>query len=58
MLRELAARGLGVIVTEQNHRLALEMAHRVIILEKGQAVWTGDAARAADPGVVGQYLMV
>lgn len=57
-LREMAGQGIGILMTEQNHRLALEVADRVYFIEKGQSVWEGDATAAADPSVLSQYLSV
>lgn len=58
MLRELNAHGLAVLLTEQNHRLALETAHRAFFIEKGQIVWSGTAQEAGRPEVIGRYLAV
>jgi branched-chain amino acid transport system ATP-binding protein len=58
MLRELNEQGLAVLLTEQNHRLALETASRAYFVEKGQIVWAGDAEEASRPDVVGRYLAV
>jgi branched-chain amino acid transport system ATP-binding protein len=57
-LRDMTREGIGILLTEQNHRLALDVADRVYFIEKGQVVWEGDAARAADPAVIGRYLAV
>ena len=57
-LREMTRGGIGVLLTEQNYRLALDVADRVYFIEKGQVVWQGDAAKAADPAVIGRYLAV
>lgn len=58
MLRDLNRQGLAVLLTEQNHRLALETADRAYFIEKGQIVWSGDAAQAGHPDVIGRYLAV
>jgi branched-chain amino acid transport system ATP-binding protein len=58
MLRELADRGLAVLLTEQNYRLALEIADHANFIEKGQIVWSGDARAASDDAVVARYLAV
>lgn len=58
MLRELNAAGLAVLLTEQNHRLALEAADRAYFLEKGQIAWHGSVAEADDPDVIARYLAV
>jgi branched-chain amino acid transport system ATP-binding protein len=57
-LQAMRGEGIGVLLTEQNHRLALDVADRVYFLEKGQAVWEGDATQAGDPSVIGRYLAV
>ena len=57
-LREMAKGGIGVLLTEQNHRLALDVADRVYFIEKGQVLWEGDTASASDPAVIGRYLAV
>lgn len=58
MLRELNRDGLAVLLTEQNYRLALETADRAYFIEKGKIVWSGDAAQAGQPDVIGRYLAV
>jgi branched-chain amino acid transport system ATP-binding protein len=57
-LRDMAKEGIGVLMTEQNYRLALDVADRVYFIEKGQVVWEGDTERASDPAVIGRYLAV
>jgi branched-chain amino acid transport system ATP-binding protein len=58
LLRELASEGLAVLLTEQNHRLALATADRVYFIEKGQVVWGGDTTTARDGNLVHRYLAV
>lgn len=58
MVRELNAHGLAVLLTEQNHQVALGIADNAVFIEKGRAVWTGDAAAAGDPDVIGRFLAV
>lgn len=58
MLRELNQQGLAVLLTEQNHRLALETADRAYFIEKGQIVWSGTSAEAKSGQVIGKYLAV
>lgn len=58
MLRELSAHGLAVLLTEQNHRIALEASDRAYFIEKGQIAWSGTAAEARESGAVGRYLGV
>ena len=57
-LHSMRGEGIGILLTEQNHRLALEVADRVYFIEKGQVVWQGNAAEASDPAVIGRYLAV
>ena len=56
--RDDEGRASAVLLTEQNHRLALDVADRVYFIEKGQVVWAGTSAEAADPEVIGRYLAV
>jgi branched-chain amino acid transport system ATP-binding protein len=58
MLRELADGGIAVLLTEQNHRLALATADRAYFIEKGQIVWGGGAREASEEDVVHRYLAV
>jgi branched-chain amino acid transport system ATP-binding protein len=58
MLRELNRGGLAVLLTEQNHRVALETADRAYFIEKGQIAWTGTADEARRSDAVGRYLAV
>lgn len=58
MLRRLADAGLAVLLTEQNHGLALDIADRVLFMEKGQIAWEGSAPQAKDPNILGRYLSV
>jgi len=58
MLRELAGKGLSVLLTEQNHRMALATADRAYFIEKGQIVWSGDATVAREGDLVSRYLAV
>lgn len=57
-LKEMRAQGIGVLITEQNHRLALDVADRVYFIEKGQVAWEGDAEAAGDPDILSRYLSV
>ena len=57
-LGEMASEGIGVLLAEQNYRLALEVADRVYFIEKGKVAWQGDAGRAGDAEVIGRYLAV
>ena len=58
MVRELANDGLSVLLTEQNHRLALAVADRAYFIEKGRVVWNGPTEQAREGDLVHQYLAV
>lgn len=47
-LQELKAAGLSMIIVEQNFGFATSLADDVVVVSKGQIVWTGssDAIRA------------
>jgi branched-chain amino acid transport system ATP-binding protein len=45
LVREMATRGLGVLLAEQRLDTALRLCQRIYVLEKGVVVWEG----AADP---------
>jgi len=57
IVREVAARGVTILLVEQNARLALELAHRGYVMESGSITLAG-AARTllADPKVREAYL--
>ena len=56
-IREINARGITVVLVEQNARAALRLAHRGYVLEVGRIVREGPAAElAADPEVQKAYL--
>jgi len=57
-LHAMRGEGIGILLTEQNHRLALDVADRVYFLEKGQVVWEGTAEQAGSPAVIQRYLAV
>jgi branched-chain amino acid transport system ATP-binding protein len=57
-LKVMREQGIGVLITEQNHRLAIDVADRVYFIEKGQAVWEGSAQAASDPDILSRYLSV
>jgi branched-chain amino acid transport system ATP-binding protein len=57
-LKVMREHGIGVLITEQNHRLAIDVADRVYFIEKGQVVWEGAAAAASDPEILSRYLAV
>ncbi len=52
-----AARGLAVLLIEQNARLAFDMCRRAYVLEAGRVVAEGPCQELADaPSVAGAYL--
>jgi branched-chain amino acid transport system ATP-binding protein len=57
IVREIAARGVTILLVEQNARLALEVAARGYVMESG-AITLADEAQAllADPRVREAYL--
>ena len=44
VVREIAARGVTILLVEQNARLALELAHRGYVMETGEISLAGNAA--------------
>ena len=57
IVREVAARGVTILLVEQNARLALELAHRGYVMESGSVTLSGEAkALLADPKVREAYL--
>ncbi len=58
-IKALRQEGLSILMAEQNLHFAAEVATQAVILESGQAVWTGSvAALQADAGTHGRYLAV
>ena len=57
VVRTVAKEGMTVLLVEQNARLALEVSQRGYVMESGEIVLTGEAARLlADPRVREAYL--
>jgi len=57
IVREIAARGVTILLVEQNARLALEVAHRGYVMESGTIALAGSAqALLEDPRVKEAYL--
>jgi branched-chain amino acid transport system ATP-binding protein len=57
IVREIAARGVTILLVEQNARLALELAHRGYVMESGAITLADDAkALLANPKVREAYL--
>ena len=57
-LQAMRGEGIGILLTEQNYRLALDVADRVYFIEKGQVDWEGTAEQAGAPEVIARYLAV
>ena len=59
ILERLVSRGYTLLITEQNITLALELAHRVYILDMGIIKWSGTMAKLrSSPKILGKYLAV
>jgi branched-chain amino acid transport system ATP-binding protein len=57
VVREIAARGVTILLVEQNARLALELAHRGYVMESGEISLSGKASELLDnPRVRAAYL--
>ena len=57
LIVELNARGIAILLVEQNTRMALATAHRGYVLELGRTVMQGDPAHlAADERLAAAYL--
>ena len=57
IVREVASRGVTILLVEQNARLALELAHRGYVMESGSITLSGEARTLlADPKVREAYL--
>jgi branched-chain amino acid transport system ATP-binding protein len=57
VVREIAARGVTILLVEQNARLALEAAHRGYVMESGEISLSGKASELLDnPKVREAYL--
>ena len=57
VVRDIARRGVTILLVEQNARLALELAGRGYVMESGEITLQGDAkALLADPRVRAAYL--
>jgi branched-chain amino acid transport system ATP-binding protein len=57
IVRQVASRGVTILLIEQNARLALELAIRGYVMESGTITLSGDAkSLLADPKVREAYL--
>jgi branched-chain amino acid transport system ATP-binding protein len=58
-IRAIKADGIGILLAEQNLRLALAVADRALAIETGRIVWSGTAeALRADPAAQARFLGV
>ena len=58
-MARLKARGLSIVLAEQNLEFVLALADRIYIMEKGEVRFTGTPADLrADESIVRQYLTV
>ncbi len=56
-IEKLKARGITILLVEQNTQRALAVADQVCVLESGRSVWMGSAAEARDdPALIEAYL--
>jgi branched-chain amino acid transport system ATP-binding protein len=58
LIVELKQSGIGILLAEQNHRMALKVADRAAFMEKGRIVEEMAADRAAGSEVLGRILGV
>lgn len=58
LIRQLKEQGIGVLVTEQNHRYALQVAGRGYLMEKGRVRHKGTAEELTDSEELHRYLGV
>ena len=58
LVGELKQAGVGILLAEQNHKMALKVADRAAFMEKGRIVESMDAAEAAKSEVLGRILGV
>jgi branched-chain amino acid transport system ATP-binding protein len=57
ILKELRAKGVTILLIEQNAKLALEVSRRGYVMESGQIILSGDSAKLLhDPAVRAAYL--
>ena len=51
--------GLAMVLVEQNSRLALDIAPRAVVMDRGQIVYDGDSATLRnDPDKLDQFIGV
>jgi branched-chain amino acid transport system ATP-binding protein len=52
IIRNVNSQGIGIMLVEQNARMALDLAHRAYVLEAGRCVLEGEAIALAEDGRV------
>ena len=58
LINDLKGTGVGILLAEQNHQMALKVADRAAFMEKGRVVEEMDAARAGSSEVLQKILGV
>jgi branched-chain amino acid transport system ATP-binding protein len=56
-VRRLKQEGIASVVVEQNAEIALSVADRAVVLDRGTVAWSGDAATLRDDGALRQRLL-
>ncbi len=56
-VRRLKREGIASVVVEQNAEIALSVADRAVVLDRGTVAWSGDAATLRDDGALRQRLL-
>jgi branched-chain amino acid transport system ATP-binding protein len=58
-LRRLKAEGQSILIVDKNVDRLIELAGRLVVLEKGEVVWTGTPkAFAESPAISQRYLQI
>jgi branched-chain amino acid transport system ATP-binding protein len=56
-IRRLKQEGVASLVVEQNAEIALSVADRAAVIDKGRVVWTGDAAKLREDRALRENLL-
>jgi branched-chain amino acid transport system ATP-binding protein len=56
-IRRLREQGVASLIVEQNAEIALSVADRAAVIDRGRIVWTGDASTLRDDGEMRQRLL-
>jgi branched-chain amino acid transport system ATP-binding protein len=56
-IRRLRSEGVAAIVVEQNAALALSVADRAVILDRGRVAWSGEARTLRDDAALRRRLL-